>query len=65
VAVAFGSNLGCTLEVEVKHASDLHPGASCGLSTDAGTVQAAEPNWKARIVYVEFTDGMRWTPMSK
>jgi len=65
VAVTFGSNLGCTLHVEVKQPSDLHPGASCGLETDASTGQVAEPNWKARIVYVDFADGMKWTPTSK
>jgi len=65
VAVTFGENLGCTLHSEVKQPSDLHPGAWCGLPIDSSTGQVAEPNWKARIVYVDFTDGIRWTPPAK
>ncbi len=65
VAVTFGGNLGCTLSVDVKQARDLQPGASCGLPTDPSTGNVVEANWKARLVYVDFADGMRWTPTFK
>jgi hypothetical protein len=61
-ATSAGSALGCTVTATVKHPEDLHPPATCGFTTrtPAGTVP--DVGWKARLVYVEFADGMRWTP---
>lgn len=62
VAAEFGANLGCSITVDVKRREDLHPPATCSLPTNPDTERIADTNWKARIVYVEFADGMRWTP---
>ena len=61
VAANFGENLGCSIAVDVKRREDLHPQGICGLPIDMKTKRVIETNWKARIVYVEFADGMRWT----
>jgi hypothetical protein len=61
VAANFGENLGCSIAVDVKRREDLHPQGTCGLPIDMKTRRVIETNWKARIVYVEFADGMRWT----
>lgn len=54
--------LGCGLTVEVKRPEDLHPSATCSLPADPKTGEVSSMSWKPRIVYVEFADGMRWTP---
>jgi len=56
------NNLECGVIAEVKRPEDLRPPAICSLPIDKETVKVADPNWKARIVFVEFADGMRWSP---
>jgi hypothetical protein len=63
VAVTFpGTGLGCGLIAEVKKPEDLRPAGTCGLPVNMGDGRAHESTWKPRIVFVEFADGMRWTP---
>jgi hypothetical protein len=62
VAVSFGENDGCSVTARVTREADLHPSARCGLPTDIKTGKVTNSEWKARIVYVEFADGMRWAP---
>ena len=60
VAVDFtGTGLSCGLTAEVKRPEDLHPTGTCGLSVSGEAEGSME--WKARLVFVEFADGMRWT----
>jgi hypothetical protein len=64
VAADFGEHpeLGCGHTVEVKRPEDLHPAGTCSLPTDPKTGKVSGMTWKTRIVYVEFADGMCWTP---
>jgi hypothetical protein len=61
-AVSSGGNLGCSVTAEVKQPEDLHPPAKCSFEMNPKSGERMDTNWKARIVYVEFADGMRWTP---
>jgi hypothetical protein len=64
VTTAFGEqgHFDCGIVAEVKRPEDLHPAATCGLPVDGKTGKVTDSRWKARIVYVEFADGMRWIP---
>ena len=57
-----GGSLGCSITAEVKRPEDLHPPGTCGFVTNTRAGAVMDTNWKARIVYVEFDDGMRWVP---
>ena len=60
VAVDFpGTGLSCGLTADVKRPEDLHPAGTCGLPLNEAAPVSTE--WKARLVFVEFADGMRWT----
>jgi hypothetical protein len=62
VAANFGKNFGCSIEADIKRPEDIHPQGTCGLPIDMETRRVIETNWEVQIVYVEFADGMRWTP---
>jgi hypothetical protein len=62
VAVKFpGTGLTCGLTADVKRPEDLHPPGTCGLPVNMTNGQVERPNWQARIVTVDFADGMRWS----
>ncbi len=61
-ATSSGGSLSCSITAEVKRPEDLHPPGTCGFVTKTKAGEVMDTNWKARIVYVEFADGMRWTP---
>ena len=61
-AVSSGGDMGCSVTAEVKRPADLHPPAKCSFETNPRTEERMDTNWKTRVVYVEFADGMRWTP---
>jgi hypothetical protein len=61
-ATSSGGSLGCSITVEVKRPEDLHHPGTCAFVTKTKTGEVMDTNWKARIVYVEFAEGMRWTP---
>jgi hypothetical protein len=63
VAVNFpGTGLTCGLSAEVKRPEDLHSAGTCGLPMNMDNGRTGDGTWKARIVFVEFADGMRWAP---
>jgi hypothetical protein len=49
---------------DIKRREDIHPQGTCGLPIDMETRRVIETNWEVQIVYVEFADGMRWTPQT-
>jgi hypothetical protein len=57
-ATSSSGNLGCSITAEVKQPKDLRPRGTCSFGTKGRELM--DTNWKARIVYVEFADGMRW-----
>lgn len=62
VAVKFpGTGLACGLTADVKRPEDLHPPGTCGLPVNTSNGKIDQPKWQARIVSVEFADGMRWS----
>jgi hypothetical protein len=61
VAVDFpdAGGLGCGVKASVKRPEDLSPSATCGIPASISTGKPDRP-WRARMVSVEFADGMRW-----
>jgi len=59
VATSSMRNLECSITAEVKQPKDLHPPGTCSFTTNGADV--IDKKWKARLVYIEFADGMRWT----